>query len=174
MTEDLRYPVGKFERDTQITPERRAALVEEIAGLPAAFSAAAAGLSESQLDTPYRPGGWTVRQVIHHVPDSHMNAYIRCKLAVTEDNPTVKTYDEARWAEQSDSHGPTASSLTILDAVHARWVSWLRSLEDAAFARPTTHPDMGTMTVSDYVQMYAWHGRHHTAHITGLRQRMGW
>jgi len=172
---DLRYPVGKFVREPQINAATRTTLIAQIAETPDRLAAAVQGLNDAQLDTPYRPDGWTVRQVTHHVPDSHMNAYVRCKLAVTEDNPAVKTYDEAAWAEQSDSRRmPIAPSLTLLRVLHERWVTWLRSLDEAAFARTAKHPDMGPMRVDDFLQLYAWHGRHHTAHITELRKRMGW
>lgn len=175
MSDDLRFPVGKFKREPQIDAATRATLIAQIADTPDRLAAAVQGLNDAQLDTPYRPDGWTVRQVTHHVPDSHMNAYVRCKLAVTEDNPPVKTYDEAAWAEQSDSRRmPVAPSLTLLRVLHERWVIWLRSLDEAAFARTATHPDMGPMRVDDFLQLYAWHGRHHIAHITELRKRMGW
>jgi uncharacterized damage-inducible protein DinB len=175
MSEDLRFPVGKFDRKRGIDAARRAELINQIAEAPAQLTAAVQGLTDAQLDTPYRPDGWTVRQVAHHVPDSHMNAYIRIKLAVTESNPPVKTYEEAAWAELSDARTmPIATSLTLLRALHERWVTWMRTLPESAFARTATHPDFGSMTVDDFLQLYAWHGRHHTAHITGLRKRMGW
>jgi uncharacterized damage-inducible protein DinB len=175
MSDDLRYPVGKWVRETGISAARRAELIDQIARAPGLLSAAVAGLTDAQLDTPYRPGGWTVRQVVHHVPDSHLNAYVRCKLAVTEDNPAVKTYDETAWALLTDvSTVPVATSLALMAALHSRWVLWLRTLDAPAFARPTRHPDLGSMSVDDYLTMYAWHGRHHTAHITELAKRMGW
>ena len=175
MSDDLRFPVGKFTRESQIDAAKRAALIAQIAEAPAHLAKAIEGLTEAQIDTPYRPDGWTVRQVAHHVPDSHMNAYIRCKLAVTEDNPPVKTYQESAWAEQADARRmPVEPSLTLLRLLHERWVLWLRSLDESAFARTAQHPDMGPMRVDDFLQLYAWHGRHHTAHITGLRKRMGW
>jgi uncharacterized damage-inducible protein DinB len=175
MSEDLRYPVGKFAREAQIDAATRSALIAQIAEAPAQLSAAVRGLTDAQLDTPYRPEGWTLRQVAHHVPDSHMNAYIRCKLAVTEPNPPVKTYNEAAWAEQADARRmPVGPSMDLLRLLHERWVLWLRSLDEPAFARTAQHPDMGPMRVDDFLQLYAWHGRHHTAHITGLRKRMGW
>jgi hypothetical protein len=132
-------------------------------------------LTEAQLQTPYRPGGWTVRQVVHHVPDSHMNAYIRFKLALTEDNPTIKPYDEAAWALLADTaHTPIQESLALLDALHRRWVVLLESLAPGDFARRLTHPEHGPVTLEWMLQLYAWHGRHHTAHVTALRQREGW
>jgi hypothetical protein len=172
---DPRYPIGKFVRDLKPSPAKRAAWIDQIAGAPAELAAALHGLTDAQLDTPYRDGGWTVRQVAHHVPDSHLNAYIRCKLAVTEDNPAVKTYNEAAWAEQPDARTmPVAVSLTILTALHERWVAWLRTLDDAGWARTAQHPEWGLMRVDDLIQIYAWHGRHHTAHVTELRKTMGW
>lgn len=136
--------------------------------------AAVEGLTEAQLDTPYRPGGWTVRQVVHHVPDSHLNAYIRMKLALTEDGPTIKPYDENLWAELSDSRMPVDASLSLMDALHRRWVTVLRSLQPADFARTFLHPEAGVVSLDRLIALYAWHGRHHVAHITSLRQRMGW
>jgi hypothetical protein len=175
MADDLRYPVGRFVREPHVSREARAGLIDQIARLPGQFSAAVAGLTDAQLDTPYRPGGWTVRQVAHHVPDSHLNAYVRCKLAATETNPVVKTYEENDWSNLPDVGAtPVATSLALLAALHSRWVVLLRALDDAAFARPSQHPDMGAMTIDDYLQMYAWHGRHHTAHITQLAKRSGW
>lgn len=175
MSDDLRYPVGKFARAPQIDAATRSTLIAQIADAPGQLAAAVQGLTDAQLDTPYRPDGWTLRQVAHHVPDSHMNAYIRCKLAVTEANPPVKTYNEAAWAEQTDARRmPVGPSMDLLRLLHERWVLWLRSLDEAAFARTAQHPDMGSMRVDDFLQLYAWHGRHHTAHITGLRKRMGW
>jgi uncharacterized damage-inducible protein DinB len=175
MSDDLRYPVGKFARESRIDAATRSALISQIAEAPAQLAAAVRGLTDAQLDTPYRPEGWTLRQVAHHVPDSHMNAYIRCKLAVTEANPPVKTYNEAAWAEQADARRmPVGPSMDLLRLLHERWVLWLRSLDEPAFARTAQHPDMGPMRVDDFLQLYAWHGRHHTAHIAGLRKRMGW
>jgi uncharacterized damage-inducible protein DinB len=175
MSDDLRYPIGKLVREPGIDAARRAVLIDQIARAPGLLSAAVAPLSEAQLDTPYRPGGWTVRQVVHHVADSHVNAYIRCKLAVTEDNPVVKTYDENAWAGLGDmSLTPVSTSLALLTALHSRWVIWLRTLDAAAFARPTQHPALGRMSVDDYLGMYAWHGCHHTAHVTALARRLGW
>jgi DinB family protein len=172
---DLQYPIGKFESRKHLTRADRRALIELIDDAPRNMRAAVANLTEAQLDTPYRDGGWTVRQVAHHVPDSHLNAYIRFKLALTEDGPTIKPYDEARWAELADSREtPIEVSLTLLDSVHTRWGIVLRSMTDDDFARPLTHPDHGTVDVDWLLQMYAWHSRHHVAHITSLRARNGW
>lgn len=175
MSDDLRYPIGKWTRQPTIDADTCAALIQEIAAAPPALAAAVRGLTDAQLDTPYRPGGWTPRQIVHHVADSHLNAYTRFKLGVTEDHPTIKPYNEATWAETADGRtAPVAVSLAIVENLHRRWVQFLRSLDGAAFARTVQHPDRGPMTLSDLLQLYAWHGRHHTAHITGLRQRMGW
>lgn len=172
---DLRYPIGTFSCDSNVTPEHRRASIRQIAGAPAALAAVVSGLDQARLATPYRPGGWTVRQVAHHVPDSHINAYVRFKLALTEDNPTIKLYDEAAWANLADTERtPIEWSLTLLDALHRRWVLLLESLDEADFARPLQHPENGAMTIDRLLQLYAWHGRHHVAHVTGLRQREGW
>src|SRR5579862_1498446 len=172
---DLRYPIGKFHFDGPSTEEQKHKLVDEIAQAPAKLSAAVKGLSPQQLDTPYRPEGWTVRQVVHHVPDSHLNAYIRTKLALTESEPMIKPYKEDLWAKLEDSRStPIEVSLSLLDAVQHRWVLLLRSLAPADFSRAFRHPEMGLMDLGAQVQLYEWHGRHHVAHITSLRQRMGW
>jgi hypothetical protein len=172
---DLRYPVGRFAAPETPTPELRRKFISEIEATPAALRAAVAGLSEVRLDTPYRPGGWTVRQVVHHLPDSHVNAYVRMKLALTEDGPTIKTYEEARWAELEDGRrAPVTVSLDLLDALHRRWVLFLKSLEGGDFTRPLVHPDSGRVNVDWALAMYAWHGRHHVAHVTSLREREGW
>jgi hypothetical protein len=165
--EPLRYPVGRAPRDKgPLDASERAALIEILERTPAGMRSLVAGLGDAQLDTPYRPGGWTIRQVIHHVPDSHMNAYVRMKLAVTEDAPAIKTYEEARWAELPEAKSaPIAISLDLLDALHRRWTAFLRALPDAAFARPFTHPEWGRVTVDEALRMYAWHCRHHTAHV---------
>jgi len=173
--EVLRYPIGKFRADSEVTDAKRRQWIEEIAATPAALRAAVAGLSDTRLDTPYRPGGWTVRQVAHHLPDSHLNAYVRFKLALTEAEPTVKTYDEAAWAELADGRtAPVELSLALLDSLHRRWVLVLRSLSPGDFARTFRHPEWGTVTLDWYLQQYAWHGRHHVAHVASLRERMGW
>lgn len=172
---DLRYPIGKFTFNPDVSAEMRRALIGRIAAAPAALREATRGLDERQLDTPYRPDGWTVRQVVHHVPDSHMNAYVRFKLALTEDNPTIKPYDESKWAQVADTaRTPVDVSLTLLEALHRRWVVLLESLAPADFARPLVHPDHGSLTIDWLLQLYAWHGRHHAAHITELRRREGW
>jgi hypothetical protein len=162
-----RYPIGRFERPTRpITREERDAHLEILAGAPARFASLVSALGDAQLDTPYRPGGWSVRQVIHHVPDSHMNAYIRMKLAVTEDNPRITTYEEQLWAEFPEAkHGPVEVSLTLLDALHRRWVAFLRALSNEEFARTFQHKEWGAMRVDEAVALYAWHTRHHAAHI---------
>jgi len=174
-TLDLRYPVGKYTKPTTLSPEARRAALEAIATGPKDLRNAVRGLTEAQLDTPYRPGGWTVRQVVHHVPDSHLNAYVRVKLGLTEDVPTVKPYDEAAWANLEDSRStPIEVSLTLFDSVTDRWMRVLRAMKPADFARTLNHPENGIMTLDDVVAMYAWHTRHHVAHITGLREREGW
>jgi len=171
---DLRYPIGKFAEETA-TPERRQEWIDTLEAAPAKLRAAVAGLSGEQLDTPYRPGGWTVRQVVHHVPDSHLNAYVRFKLALTEQEPTVKTYEEKDWAELEDGRrGPIEISLTLLESLHQRWVLALRSLAPAAFSRRFRHPQLGLVQLDQQLGMYAWHCRHHLAHITSLRERSGW
>jgi hypothetical protein len=173
--EDLRYPVGRFAKDPEVTPEKIRGWIAEIEATPAALRAALAGLSPEQLDTPYRPGGWTVRQVAHHVPDSHVNAYVRFKLALTEEEPTIKPYEEARWAELADTREtPLEVSLALLEALHRRWVTLLRSLAPADWNRRLVHPELGRLALDHVLQIYAWHGRHHVAHVTALRQREGW
>lgn len=175
MLTELQYPVGKLTFDAAVTEDKRRAWIRQIADAPAALRAAVAGLDDRQLDTPYRPGGWTVRQVLHHVPDSHMNAYVRFKWALTENNPTIKAYDEAAWATVADTALTDPDvSLALLDALHRRWVVLLESLKPEEFGRPLVHPDNGSMTLDRLLQMYAWHGRHHVAHITELRKRQGW
>jgi uncharacterized damage-inducible protein DinB len=172
---DLRYPTGRLTYENDLTPARRQELIARIADTPRALRAAVKGFTDEQFDTPYRPGGWTVRQVVHHLPDSHVNAYIRFKLALTEDNPTIKPYNEAAWANVADTRlTPVEVSLTLLDAVHQRWVILLKSLRDQDFARPLQHPENGAMTLDKLLQMYAWHGGHHVAHVTELRKREGW
>jgi uncharacterized damage-inducible protein DinB len=173
--DDLRYPVGKLTYDSDVTPGKRTAWIRQIAETPAALRAAVRGLADAQLDLPYRPGGWSVRQVVHHVPDSHMNAFVRFKLALTEPNPTIKPYNEAEWAKLADVKlTPVETSLDILDALHRRWVLLLESMQPEDFARPLVHPENGPMTLDRLLQMYAWHGRHHVAHITSVRQREKW
>ncbi len=175
MTEDLRYPVGRLQPGGPLSHERRQELIAQVAETPERLRAAISGLSPEQLDTPYRPGGWTVRQVIHHVPDSHLNAYIRFKLALTEETPTIKTYAEALWADLPDTARTAPEvSLTLLTVLHQRWVILLRALDAADFARTLQHPEMGLLTLDQMLSVYAWHGRHHVAHITSLREREGW
>src|SRR5690349_15961690 len=173
--EDLRYPIGKFALEGEITAERRQGWIGEIDSAPRELRDALRGLSDTQLDTPYRPGGWTVRQVAHHVPDSHMNAYIRFKLALTEDEPTIKPYQENLWAELADSKDtPIEVSLTLMETLHQRWTSLLRSIGGEQWRRTFRHPELGTVSLDTNVALYAWHGRHHVAHITALRERMKW
>ncbi len=173
---DLRYPVGKFQPPATVTAEDRAQYIGAIAELAGQLRTAVAGLSESQLDTPYREGGWTVRQVIHHLADSHMNSFVRFKLALTENVPTVKPYHEGAWADTADSrHMPVEPSLDLIDGLHKRWVVLLRSLSDQELQRTFTHPERGTQMRLDLtLALYAWHCRHHLAHITSLRDRMAW
>jgi Mycothiol maleylpyruvate isomerase N-terminal domain. len=171
---DLRYPIGKFHFDGELNASVVGSWIDDLERLPALLRKAVDGLDDAQLDTAYRPGGWTVRQVVHHLADSHMNAYVRIKLALTEDNPVVKPYDEARWAELPDSGLPVEPSLLLVDALHTRWTHLLRSLTPADWAKTFVHPDSGTATVGRTIGFYAWHGKHHTAHITSLRERMGW
>jgi uncharacterized damage-inducible protein DinB len=172
---DPRFPTGRFTFDPDVTPEKRRAAIATIKATPAALRAAVNGLAEVQLDTPYRDGGWTVRQVVHHVPESHMNAFTRFKLALTEDNPTIRPYEEDRWVKLGDvPRAPIATSLALLDALHERWGILLDVMTDADFRRPLTHPQSGAMTLDRMLQLYAWHGPHHTAHITTLRRHRGW
>jgi hypothetical protein len=175
MMTDLRYPIGKFRYDGPPNDEQKRQFIDEIARTPASLRDAVSPLSDQQLDTPYRPGGWTVRQVVHHLPDSHMNSYVRFKLALTEDDPTIKPYAEDRWAELGDSQAtPIETSLTLLETLHGRWVALLRSLTPEQWKRNFRHPDLGPMSLEKNLALYAWHGRHHVAHITGLREREGW
>ena len=171
---DLRYPVGEFKPADSYGEDDRRRFIREVEETPARLRAAVGGLSGEQLDTPYRPGGWTVRQVVHHLPDSHMNGFIRMKLALTEDEPMVKTYMEDRWAELADAKLEPNVSLALLDAVHERWVTIWRSLGDEEFSRKFKHPEWGTLKLEQHLALYAWHGRHHVAHITSLREREGW
>ena len=171
---DLSYPIGRFAYDGDVTPGKRTAWIRQIAEAPAALRAALEGLSHAQLDRPYRPGGWTLRQLAHHVADSHMNAYIRFKWTLTEENPTIKAYDQDAWAMLADAHQtPVTVSLDLLDAIHRRWGVLLESLKAEDWRRPFVHPEGGPMTLDRLLQLYAWHGRHHTAHITHFRTREG-
>ncbi|MEL7168332.1 MAG: YfiT family bacillithiol transferase, partial [Bacteroidota bacterium] len=175
MSVDLRYPLGTFGHDGPVLPPQRTAWIDDIAALPLAFRNAAESLSGSQLDTPYREGGWTLRQVIHHVPDSHLNAYTRFCWTLTEDTPTIKAYDENAWARLKLYAGPIEPSLALLDAIHARWTALLRGLDEAAWARRFHHPETDTSHRLDMVLgTYAWHGRHHLAHLTTTIDRFGW
>jgi hypothetical protein len=172
---DLRYPVGPFEFAGTLSNEERQSLIDQIAATPEKMRAAVEGLNDERLNTPYRPGGWTVRQVVHHVPESHMNSYVRLKLAITEEEPTIKPYFEDRWAQLDDAQqAPIDLSLNLLEALHKRWVWFLRTLKEPDFRRTFRHPELGTVSVDKNLALYAWHGRHHVAHITSLRQRNGW
>ena len=177
---NLQYPIGKFTWNRTgeglLTSEaERQEWLADIAAGPANLRAAVSGLTDAQLDTPYRPAGWTVRQVVHHLPDSHMNAYVRFRLALTEDEPTIKPYKEAQWAELGDARtAPAELSLTLLDSLHQRWVILLRGLKPEDFSRALMHPELGRVTLEKYLAMYAWHCKHHVAHITSLCQRSGW
>lgn len=172
---DLRYPIGKFKYEGELSDEQRGRAIRQIAEAPAKLRAAVQGLNDEQLNTPYRPEGWTVRQVVHHLPDSHLNAYTRFKLGLTEEEPMVKPYDEVRWANLADTRDtPVEVSLVLLDFLHRRWVILLASLRPQDFARRFRHPELGAMTLDKNLALYAWHGRHHVAHITSLRERMGW
>ena len=172
---DPRYPIGKMEMPSEVTAARRLRAIDEIASTPAKMRAAVKGLSESQLDTPYREGGWSVRQVVHHVPDSHLNAYVRVKLALTENMPTIKPYDEAAWANLADSRStPIEVSLTLLETVHNRWDRVMRSMKQEDFLRKLIHPEHGERNVDWLLFVYEWHGKHHVAHITELRKHKGW
>jgi uncharacterized damage-inducible protein DinB len=172
---DPRYPIGKFNYAGPLTEQQREAFLDQIAQTPVNMRAAVKGFSDAQFDTPYRPGGWTVRQVVHHVPDSHLNSYVRFKLALTEDEPTIKAYAEDRWAELADTKAtPVEVSLTLLDSLHDRWVRLLRSLTPEEWKRTFRHPELGAMTLEKTLALYAWHGRHHVAHVTELRKRMSW
>jgi uncharacterized damage-inducible protein DinB len=173
--ENLQYPVGHFKWSGIASHEQLRHWIDEIGAAPAQLRTAVSGLSPQQIDTPYRPGGWTVRQVVHHVPDSHLNSYVRFRLALTEDEPTIKPYDEGRWAELPDSRtAPIEVSLSLLESLHERWIQLLRSLTAPDWKRTFRHPELGLVTLEQNAALYAWHGRHHVAHITSLRQRMGW
>lgn len=173
--EELRYPTGRFQRPTEYGDRQRREYIDTIASTPARMREAVQGLVDAQLDTPYRPDGWTVRQIVHHVPDSHMNSYVRFRLALTEDTPTIKPYLEARWAELPDARTmPVAPSLELLDGLHQRWVTLLRAMSPADFSRTLDHPEHGILPLDFFLALYAYHGPHHVAQITGLRKRMGW
>ncbi len=172
---DPRYPIGKFSFEGPLTAEQKKQCLNDIEQTPARLRTAVRGLSDEQLNTPYRDGGWTVRQLAHHVPDSHMNAYIRFKLALTEDEPTIRPYMEDRWAELPESkQAPIDVSLALLDSLHERWALVLRNISDAGWKRTFRHPEMGLLSLEKTLALYAWHGRHHVAHVTSLREKMGW
>jgi hypothetical protein len=172
---DPRYPIGKFKFDGSPSEEQRSKLIENIQEAPATLRTAIKNLTPEQIETPYRDGGWTVRQVVHHVPESHMNAYVRFKLALTEDEPTIKPYMEDLWAGTPDVHStPLEVSLTLLTSLHDRWVHLLRSLKPAEWKRTFRHPEIGVVSLEKTLALYSWHGQHHVAHITELRKRMGW
>ena len=173
-TSDLSYPIGKSSGES-VTPSNRRKILLEISELPGHLHDAVEGLTNSQLDTPYRPGGWTVRQVVHHLADSHLHTYIRTRFALTLPEPTIMAYDENSWAQLKDARsGPIEPSLLMLDGLHARWVQLLESLSESDWSRKFVHPERGQLTLATNIPVYAWHGKHHTAHITGLRKRMGW
>jgi hypothetical protein len=172
---DLSHPIGRFDFKQTVEPERYPALIEDIAAAPGLYRAAVRGLDEAQLDTPYRPGGWTVRQTVHHVADSHMNSFIRFRLALTEEAPAIVAYNQAAWGELADSHGaPVEWSLNLIESLHSRWVVLLKAMGNAEFSRTFRHPELGLVRLDLNMALYAWHGRHHAAHITGLRERSGW
>ncbi len=171
---DPRYPIGKIELTGALTPAARATAIATIARIPDLLHDAVRGLDQTQLDVPYRAGGWSLRQVVHHIADSHVNAYVRHKLTITEVDPPIKAYDENAWAQLVDAQGPIGNSLLLVQAIHDRWATCLRSLAPAAFARTCVHSERGKMTLDDLVALYAWHGAHHVAHITSLRRAKGW
>jgi len=173
-TPDLSYPIGKFQWTGPNSETERAAFIDAISAVPQKLRAAVANLNERQIDTPYRPGGWSVRQTVHHIADSHMNAYVRFKLALTENEPLVKPYKEAAWAELPDSKLPIEVSLKLIDSLHERWSVVLHNMRPPDFDRKLSHPELGIVELDRYVALYAWHGKHHVAHITGLREREGW
>ena len=172
---DLRYPIGKFEGPAVIAAADIENAVAELEALPAQLRAAVAGLSDAQLDTPYRPEGWTVRQLVHHVADSHINSYVRFRMAVTETEPTIKPYDERAWAELADAKtAPVALSLDLVESLHGRWVLLLRSFGQGEWEKSFRHPERGLIRVDWTALLYAWHGKHHVAHVAELRKREGW
>jgi len=175
MTSDPRYPIGKISVEGPLSEEQKNRFLDDIELTPVRLKAAVAGLSEAQLDTPYRDGGWTVRQVVHHVPDSHMNSYVRFKLALTEPEPTIRTYMENLWAELPEAKSaPIELSLGLLESLHERWMLMLRAFAPADWKRTFRHPEIGLVSLEKNLALYAWHGRHHVAHITELRKKMGW
>lgn len=175
MQSDPRYPIGKFDKNIIVTSEMRNEFINTIEELSAELRKEVGTLNDEQLNTRYREGGWTVKQVVHHLPDSHLNSYVRFKLALTENNPTIKTYEEHLWAELKDSfQTPISVSLTLLESLHTRWAVLLRSLTDEEFNKTIQHPEWGNISLNTMLAMYAWHCKHHLAHITELKKRMGW
>ena len=175
MQKDPRYPIGKFDQSITVTIKMRNDFIKTIEALPQQLRMEVENLSQKQLDTPYRDGGWTIRQVVHHLPDSHINCYVRFKLALTEDNPQIKTYEEHLWAELPDTFKtPINVSLNLLESLHKRWAILLRSLTDKQFEKTFQHPEWGNITLSKTLALYAWHSKHHLAHITELKKKMGW
>ncbi|MBK7381463.1 MAG: putative metal-dependent hydrolase [Ignavibacteriales bacterium] len=175
MNHDMRYPIGRFDRNIIVTKDMRREFINTIASLPVQLRKEVENLTQQQLDTPYREGGWTVRQVIHHIPDSHLNAYVRFKLALTEDNPGIKTYKENLWAELMDTfQTPIEIPLTLLESLHIKWVVLLNSITDEQFERTCFHPEWEEISLSKLLALYAWHSKHHLAHITELKKRMKW
>lgn len=175
MSEDLRFPIGKFDQSQMITPDLRAKFIQTIEQLPPKLKDAVEGLNDEQLDTAYRPAGWTIRQVVHHVADSHLNSFCRFKLGLSEDTPTIKPYEEAAWAEMADSKDtPIELSLNIIDGLHARWTRLLKSMSNTDFEKKINHPERGAMTLNQLLALYDWHSRHHTAHITKTKEINGW
>jgi uncharacterized damage-inducible protein DinB len=172
---DVRFPIGKFNWEGDSSPARREQFINDLGELPARLREVVTGLTDEQLDTPYRDGGWSVRQVVHHVADSHLNSYVRFRLTLTEETPTIKAYDEAQWAELEDARrAPVEVSLALIESLHDRWVRLLRSLQPEDFAREFKHPERGNLSLDANLALYSWHGQHHTAHINNLRERMGW
>ena len=171
---DPRYPIGPFDQPDSLTSDERARAIAVLAALPVELRAAVEGLSDEQLDTPYRDGGWTLRQVVHHLPDSHMNSFVRFRKGLTEAEPTIGTYEEARWAELPDAALPIDVSLRLIDALHERWVAMLGALGDEQWARRIDHPEIGWMRLDQLLALYEWHSLHHVAHIRSLRDREGW
>ncbi|SEM20243.1 DinB superfamily protein [Mesobacillus persicus] len=171
---ELQYPIGPFQPQQELSNTFIESCIREIEEAPSLFRKAVEDLSDKQLDTPYRPGGWTIRQVVHHLADSHMNSFIRLKLALTEDNPTIKPYFEEKWANLADSKQSIESSLTLLEGLHSRWAYLLKSLKPADLEKTFYHPETGPVTLAMNISLYAWHSRHHLSHITRLRERMEW
>ncbi len=173
--DELRFPIGRFKRREALTPQDRSAALQTLSQLPDSLREAIEDLSDEQLDTPYREGGWTVRQLVHHLADSHLNSYARMRLALTEDWPAITPYKESLWAELPDARrGPIAPSLDLLRGLHTRWVALLASLDEPAWKRGYVHPENGRQTLEQGLALYDWHSRHHLAHVTALRTRMLW